>query len=65
MVVRLYEAHGGRAQARLVPGFDVAEIVETDLLERPLEEGSVLLDADGRLSLRPFQLATLRLRRAR
>ncbi|MGO4601247.1 alpha-mannosidase [Terrabacter sp. 2YAF2] len=65
VVVRLYEAHGGRAQARLVPGFDVAEIVETDLLERPLEEGSVLLDADGRLSLRPFQLATLRLRRAR
>ncbi|TQM58253.1 glycoside hydrolase family 38 N-terminal domain-containing protein [Humibacillus xanthopallidus] len=63
VVVRLYEAHGGRARARLVPGFEVEQIVETDLLERPLAEPRALVDADGTLALRPFQLVTLRLRR--
>ncbi|HET7800855.1 MAG TPA: glycoside hydrolase family 38 C-terminal domain-containing protein [Humibacillus xanthopallidus] len=63
VVVRLYEAHGGRARARLVPGFEAHEIVETDLLERPLAQPTALVDADGTLALRPFQLVTLRLRR--
>lgn len=35
VVVRLYESHGGRARARLTPGFEVAAAVATDLLERP------------------------------
>ncbi|GAA5016049.1 glycoside hydrolase family 38 C-terminal domain-containing protein [Terrabacter aeriphilus] len=73
VVVRLYEAHGGRARARLVPGFAVAEVVETDLLERPLAEPAALVDggsaddtdaAGATLSLRPFQIVTLRLRRS-
>ena len=63
VVVRLYEAHGGRARGRLVAGFDVDEIVETDLLERPLEEPGALTGGDGTLALRPFQIVTLRLRR--
>ncbi|GAA2167231.1 glycosyl hydrolase-related protein [Humibacillus xanthopallidus] len=63
VVVRLYEAHGGRARARLVPGFEADEIVETDLLERPLAQPKALVDPDGTLALRPFQLVTLRLRR--
>ncbi|HEY0247467.1 MAG TPA: glycoside hydrolase family 38 C-terminal domain-containing protein [Gryllotalpicola sp.] len=63
VVVRLYESRGGRASASLVLGFAVAEVYETDLLEQRLDAPGAL--ADGiRLTLRPFQLVTLRLRRA-
>jgi alpha-mannosidase len=52
---------GGRASATLVPGFDVAAVTETDLLERTIPADA----ADGpRLTLRPFQIVTLRLRPA-
>ncbi|NAZ80280.1 alpha-mannosidase [Kineococcus sp. R8] len=67
VVVRLYEAHGSRAHARVRPSFPVASVVETDLLERPAEAPRALrdvLDGAARLELRPFQLVTLRLRRA-
>ncbi|MBN9737887.1 MULTISPECIES: glycoside hydrolase family 38 C-terminal domain-containing protein [unclassified Pseudonocardia] len=62
VVVRLYEAHGGRADAHVAPGFDCTGAVETDLLERPLDDAGAL-DGDLRLRLRPFQVSTLRLRR--
>jgi alpha-mannosidase len=62
VVVRLYEAHGGRAKARLTTGFPLGTAVVTDLLERELPEESVETTEDGvRLSLRPFQILTLRL----
>ncbi|ANY09786.1 alpha-mannosidase [Pseudonocardia sp. HH130630-07] len=62
VVVRLYEAYGNRADARIGTGFDCSGAVETDLLERPLEGPEAL--SDGlRLRLRPFQISTLRLRR--
>jgi alpha-mannosidase len=62
VVVRLYEAHGGRATARIAADFDHTGAVETDLLERPLPEPACL-DGD-RLAVRPFQLVTLRFRRS-
>lgn len=63
VVVRLYEAHGGRADARLGTGFPCSGAVEADLLERPLDAQDVL--SDGlRVRLRPFQISTLRLRRS-
>ena len=61
VVVRLYEALGSRASARITPTFDHASVTETDLLERPLP-APVALDGD-RLRLRPFQIVTLRFRR--
>ncbi|MFF7330242.1 glycoside hydrolase family 38 C-terminal domain-containing protein [Streptomyces sp. NPDC008150] len=75
VVVRLHEAHGGRVRATLTAGFDVAEVTVTDLLERPLAEDTGSADGtdapvshvDGNriaLRLRPFELVTLRLRRA-
>ncbi|MBR7829039.1 alpha-mannosidase [Actinospica sp. MGRD01-02] len=63
VVVRCYEAEGGRASALLTPGFEFTGEVEVcDLLERrtgpaEIEDGKV------RLRLRPFQLVTLRFRR--
>lgn len=64
VVIRLHEAHGGRARATLTTGFEVADVVTTDLLERPLTE-TVARDGDRvTLRLRPFQLVTLRFRRA-
>jgi alpha-mannosidase len=64
VVVRLYEAHGGRATARVTAGFEHSGVVETDLLERPVAEPASL-SADGtRLDLRPFRIATLRYRRS-
>ncbi|TWF75435.1 alpha-mannosidase [Pseudonocardia hierapolitana] len=62
VVVRLYEAHGGRASARVTAGFEHSGVVETDLLERPLPE-PVALAGDGTLRLRPFRIVTLRYRR--
>ncbi|MET9699875.1 glycoside hydrolase family 38 C-terminal domain-containing protein [Streptomyces sp. NPDC006529] len=68
VVVRLYESRGGRASAILTPGFAVADAVESDLLERPLPPGPAVTGpgAGGSvaLGLRPFQILTVRLRRA-
>ncbi|MBW1595490.1 glycoside hydrolase family 38 C-terminal domain-containing protein [Streptomyces sp. JJ38] len=63
VVARLYESLGSRAAVRLRPGFPVAGTAETDLLERPLAEGSALStgpDGGLRVTLRPFQIVTLR-----
>ena len=60
VVVRLYEALGARASARLELGFAATAGVETDLLERPFDGG---LTSDGttvELVLRPFQVVTMR-----
>ncbi|MFI5530427.1 alpha-mannosidase [Kitasatospora sp. NPDC051853] len=62
VVVRLYEAHGTRATARLTTGFPLAGVQRCDLLERPT--GDAAADGDAvELRLRPFELVTLRLAR--
>ncbi|MFJ4575992.1 alpha-mannosidase [Streptomyces sp. NPDC088846] len=62
VVVRLHEAHGGRASARLTAGFALAGASVTDLLERPLADEPAEVAGDAvRLRLRPFQIVTLRL----
>ncbi|MGW0993312.1 alpha-mannosidase [Streptomyces sp. NPDC002523] len=66
VVVRFHEAHGGRARATVTAGFAVADVSVTDLLERPDGAGEQV-ERDGEritVRLRPFQLMTLRLRRA-
>ncbi|MFE7610978.1 alpha-mannosidase [Streptomyces celluloflavus] len=66
VIVRLHEAHGGRAKAAVTTGFDLAGAITTDLLERPTEDGPAI-ELDGntvRMALRPFQIVTLRLTRA-
>ncbi|MEU5216875.1 glycoside hydrolase family 38 C-terminal domain-containing protein [Streptomyces sp. NPDC020807] len=65
VVVRLYEAHGGRARTTLATGFPWETMTETDLLERPLP-GAVPHGPDGagpELTLRPFEIRTLRFAR--
>ncbi|MFI8083868.1 alpha-mannosidase [Kitasatospora sp. NPDC086009] len=64
VVVRVYEANGGRARGRLTTSFPLAGAVPCDLLERPWDgtRGSVTVSGDGvELALRPFELVTLRL----
>jgi alpha-mannosidase len=66
LVVRFYESLGTRATARVTFDFPVAGIVATDLLEREVSESATLqLSAENtaELTLRPFQLVTLRIRR--
>ncbi|MEV4563220.1 glycoside hydrolase family 38 C-terminal domain-containing protein [Nonomuraea sp. NPDC049419] len=63
VVVRFHESRGGRARATLRPGFPVAEVVRTDLLERPTGEPERPGDAIA-VALRPFELVTLRMKRA-
>lgn len=66
VIVRLYESRGGRARATLTADFPVAAAVESDLLERPLSGtavGVVTPENAVPLTLRPFQIVTLRLRR--
>ncbi|MGK5548260.1 alpha-mannosidase [Streptomyces sp. URMC 127] len=62
VVVRLYESLGGRARTRLETGFPLASASVCDLLERPLAAAATDGDAVP-LSLRPFQILTLRLER--
>jgi alpha-mannosidase len=66
VVVRFHESRGGRARACLTAGFRVGDATATDLLERPLAEaGKPQREGDTVfLSLRPFELMTLRLTRA-
>ncbi|MET9385191.1 glycoside hydrolase family 38 C-terminal domain-containing protein [Streptomyces sp. NPDC002928] len=61
VVVRLYESRGGRARFELTADFPVSRTEVTDLLERPRPETSV---TSGPTVLRPFEIRTLRLRRA-
>ncbi|MEZ0074260.1 alpha-mannosidase [Planotetraspora sp. GP83] len=65
VIVRVYESLGGRGTTRLLPSFPVSSVEVADLLERPLGETPVSVEADGGIpvSLRPFQVLTLRLRR--
>ncbi|MER5887638.1 glycoside hydrolase family 38 C-terminal domain-containing protein [Streptomyces sp. NPDC001941] len=67
VVVRFHESRGGRARTVLRPGFAASAVEATDLLERPLADaGPVERGEDGEVvvSLRPFELRTLRFRRA-
>ncbi|GAB3533909.1 glycoside hydrolase family 38 C-terminal domain-containing protein [Arthrobacter tecti] len=66
VVVRLYEAFGSRTSAVLTPGFDYSSVEVTDLLERPVPADFISTNDDGAvsLSLRPFQLVTLRFKRS-
>jgi alpha-mannosidase len=60
VIVRGYEALGGRRRVRLMPGVPCSAAVRSDLLERDGEELEV--DGDGIfLTVRPFELVTLRL----
>ncbi|MFF1296674.1 MULTISPECIES: alpha-mannosidase [unclassified Streptomyces] len=64
VVVRLYESRGGRAQGVLRTGFPLAGARVADLLERPLTEDEAAVDGTVPVTLRPFQILTLRLKRA-
>jgi alpha-mannosidase len=60
VVVRLYEARGGQAEARLGIGFPLERAEETNLLEKPT--GPIPVQGNAiQLTLRPFQIRTLRL----
>lgn len=63
VVVRLYESGGGRMRTTLRAGFPVASARITDLLERDLEGAAApaFRGSEVTLSLRPFQILTLRL----
>ncbi|MEU4211662.1 glycoside hydrolase family 38 C-terminal domain-containing protein [Streptomyces sp. NPDC026206] len=63
VVVRLYESLGGRARVRLAAGFGVVSAGVCDLLERPLGAAEVA-DNGVPLAFRPFEIVTLRLKRA-
>lgn len=61
VIVRLYESLGERSAGLVAATFDVTDVHTVDLLERPLEAPGVTGGPDSaQLSLRPFQLVTLR-----
>ena len=64
MIVRCYESSGGRRTATLHTAFATSDVTVCDFLERRLAEESNVAGFDGSaitLSLRPFQIVTLRL----
>ena len=63
LVVRLYEARGGRARARIGVGGRSGRAWTTDLLERPVAGGPGWAAGEPiELTLRPFEIVTLRVR---
>jgi alpha-mannosidase len=69
VVVRLYESLGERSTGRVTANFPVSGVHAVDLLERPVEAPGVVAGAaqgeaaghdSAGLTLRPFQLVTLR-----
>ena len=64
VIVRLYESLGERSAGLLKANFPVRGIRAVDLLERPVEAPGVAAGLDSaELTLRPFQLVTLRFER--
>ena len=66
VVVRLYEARGGRAAGELRTSFPWTSVAATDLLEREQPSEALGKAAEGEsaaLRLRPFELVTLRFTR--
>jgi alpha-mannosidase len=60
-IVRLYESHGAATKATLTFGVPVKRIDLSNTLEDDLE--AIAVDRGGcALTLRPFQIVTLRLR---
>lgn len=61
LVVRLYESLGDRVCGTLRPGFGFDQVLTTDLLERTIDpEPELTEDGVVRLTLRPFEILTLR-----
>lgn len=67
VVVRLYEARGGRTRAAVALGFDAADVRAADALERPLANRGPVehTGRDVTVELRPFEFVTLRCLRER
>jgi alpha-mannosidase len=63
VVVRLYESTGGRGRATVTPSFAAASVTEVDLLERDLADRDLVGNGVS-FELRPFQILTLRFKRA-
>ncbi|USX53502.1 glycosyl hydrolase-related protein [Lentzea sp. HUAS12] len=62
LVVRLYEARGARTSVTVGLGTPFSSAWRTDLLERELGEQVWGADETIGLELRPFEIATLRVR---
>ena len=62
LVIRLYEALGGRAEATVAISGDVDAAWRTDLLERDLAERAWEQAEPIMISFRPFEIVTLRVR---
>lgn len=60
VIVRIYEAAGGRTTVSLTPGFAFTAVAEVDLLERPLGDTIAGRDGTVHLDFRPFQIRTIR-----
>jgi alpha-mannosidase len=62
VIVRLYESLGERSHGSLRAGFEATGVRVTDLLEREVAApDGIVVGSDGtELTLRPFQLVTLR-----
>jgi alpha-mannosidase len=65
VLVRLYAASGGRAEATVRTAFPVRSVQSVDLLERPLDIGQTWADPTAAtVCFRPFQIVTLRYSRS-
>ncbi|MGX5682373.1 alpha-mannosidase [Schumannella luteola] len=60
VILRLYECRGAQARTTVTLGFEATGVVETDILERPVDGGATTLE---HLEFTPFRVRTFRVRR--
>ena len=65
LVVRFYEAHGGRGMVRTHLNFPVESVKECNAVEEPVSNAEERLAEDGSFSffIAPFQIRTFRILR--
>ena len=63
LILRVYESKGEKAKANINFGFPVQEVIETDLLERDVEDSNISF-RNGKLSfsINPYEIKTFRLK---
>jgi alpha-mannosidase len=63
LILRLYEAHGGRGRARLRLGVAASRVARANLLEDELDGALVLDDQVVEIDYRPHEIVTLLIRK--
>ena len=65
VIVRLYEVENARTKVTLHCAEAIASAEETDLLENPIEDALDVKENEIELTIKPYEIRTIRIRTAK